>query len=67
LAKYTTTYEPKNLKWISDCCYPVSGSLSISNEGRRTGGGTITFNGCALASAEFNDGTTKNLIFNSCE
>lgn len=65
-AKFTALFEPHNLQWQSGCCYPVSGSLSVTYSGSKTGSATVTFNGCGLAT--HSDGVQqKPLVLNYCE
>lgn len=65
-AKFTALFEPHNLQWQSGCCYPVSGSLSVTYSGSKTGSATVTFNGCGLA--KHSDGIQeKPVVLNYCE
>ncbi|OQW52823.1 MAG: hypothetical protein A4S09_08240 [Proteobacteria bacterium SG_bin7] len=65
-AKFTALFEPHNLQWQSGCCYPVSGSLSVTYSGSKTGSATVTFNGCGLA--QHSDGVQeKPVVLNYCE
>jgi hypothetical protein len=66
LAKFTALFEPQNLQWQSGCCYPVSGTLSVTYSGSRTGSATVTFNGCGLAT--HSDGVQeKPIVLSYCE
>lgn len=55
LAKYKAKFTPNNVQYSNSCCHPVSGSLSITYEGSKTGSATLTFLGCGSAQYEKDD------------
>jgi hypothetical protein len=66
LAKFTALITPSNIQWSSDCCHPVSGSLSVTYSGSKTGTSTVTFQGCG--SAQVNDnGQSEDIELSYCE
>lgn len=66
LAKYTATWVPSNVTWSAGCCYPTSGSATVTFEGSITGSATVSFSGCGTASVT-KDGTTKDFTMSNCE
>lgn len=66
LAEFTATFTPSNLTWNNTCCHPVSGSLSVSYSGSKTGSATLTFTSCGQAELD-KDGVTKSIELNYCE
>lgn len=64
--QYTGTMSFNNLRYSSSCCYPVSGSLSVTYSGRREGTSTVTFSGCGVGSV-VEDGSTTAFQMNYCE
>jgi hypothetical protein len=66
LAKFTATFIPSNLQYSASCCHPVSGSMSVTYSGSKTGTGTVTFNGCGTASVNSN-GSTQDIALSYCE
>lgn len=68
LAKFSTVMTAKDLQWSSSCCHPVSGSLSLSRSGSKTGSATVTFSAdeCGVASLEEN-GQTSKIELSYCE
>ena len=67
LAEYTATWVPANLSWSAGCCYPTSGSATISFSGSKSGTATVQFTGCGAATVSNEDGATKELTFTNCE
>lgn len=66
LAQFTAVMSANNIQWSSSCCHPVSGSMTITYSGSKTGTSTVEFQGCG--SAELNrDGQTENIELSYCE
>lgn len=66
LAGFTATFAPSNLGYSASCCHPVSGSMSVTFAGSKTGSGTITFNSCGSATVNYN-GSTSDIALSYCE
>ena len=67
LAKFSSVLTASNIAWGDCSCYPVSGSLSISFSGSKTGSATVTFtNECGVASLQEN-GQTSKIELSYCE
>lgn len=66
LSGFTALITPSNLEWSSICCHPVSGSLSVTYSGSKSGSATVSFNGCGAADVT-SDGQTKSIEFSYCE
>ena len=67
LAKSTATHTFNNIQYSDQCCYPISGQLSIDITGRLNRSGIIEFDGCGTAKFYKSDSTeAKNLTFSSC-
>lgn len=58
---------PNAVAWEkADCCFPTSGSLSMTLSGKLTGNAVVSFTGCGTATIQ-RDGQFRNLVFSSCE
>lgn len=66
LSKFTATLAPSNLSYSASCCYPVSGSMSVTYSGSKTGSATVTFNGCGSATVNSN-GSSQDITLSYCE
>jgi hypothetical protein len=66
LAEFTALYNAQNLTWESECCYPTSGTLSVTFTGTVEGSASIAFNGCGQAQLTKDD-KVHDLTFNYCE
>lgn len=66
VAGFTSVITPSNLQWNNTCCYPVSGSLSVSYSGSKTGSATVTFSGCGSASVN-QSGQVSSINMSYCE
>lgn len=66
MAGFTSVITPSNLQWSNSCCYPVSGSLSVSYSGSKTGSATVTFSGCGSASVN-QGGQVSSVNMSYCE
>lgn len=66
LAGFTATITPSQIQWDNNCCHPVSGTLSVTYSGARTGSASIEFQGCGSAQI-VRAGQTENLGLSYCE
>ncbi|MCE3011236.1 MAG: hypothetical protein LW875_11560 [Proteobacteria bacterium] len=66
LAGFTAVFTPTNLQWSGSCCHPISGSVSVSYSGAKTGSATVNFNGCGSAQVN-QDGQTQTVELSYCE
>lgn len=66
LAGLTALIEPNQVQWSSSCCHPVSGSLTITYSGSRTGSASIEFLGCGAAQI-VRAGQIQNIGLSYCE
>lgn len=67
LAKFTSVITATDIKWGDCSCYPVSGSLSVTYSGSKTGSSKVTFSSeCGVASLEEN-GQTSKIELSYCE
>jgi hypothetical protein len=66
LTSVTNVITPSNLTYSSGCCHPVSGSLSMSYSGSKSGTATVTYNSCGSATIT-DAGTTSELSMTYCE
>jgi hypothetical protein len=66
-AEFTTSLQPNSVTWgDTSCCFPTSGSMSISLSGSRSGTGTVTFgSSCGSISIEI-DGETSSASLSNC-
>lgn len=68
LAKYTAKVEFKEVKYdLSQCgCHPISGELSVSFSGSRTGDETLVFNGCGFGNLKLKGGAAALVNLDYC-
>lgn len=66
VAGFTAIMSPTNLQWNNTCCHPVSGSLSVTYSGSKTGNATVTFSGCGSASVN-QGGQVSTINMSYCE
>jgi len=68
LAEFLATFTLSNLEYnAAECCYPISGSISVEYTGSRTGTRTIEFDGsCGSANID-NQGVAKVLALPGCD
>ncbi len=64
-AKFKASHVFNNLTWSANCCYPTSGSMTITLSGSRTESGTVNFNGCGNVTSDF--ATTRSFTLAHCE
>lgn len=65
-AKFSAAYSPSNLTWQSSCCYPTSGSISVSYTGSVSGSGSVNFLECGVAQLNYN-GKSRIVQLSYCE
>ncbi len=66
LAKFTSVITASDLQWSSSCCHPISGSLSITYSGSKTGTASVQFNGCGTGNLQ-EDGQSREIELSYCE
>lgn len=64
-AQFKASHTFNNVEWSANCCYPTSGSISVTLSGSRTASGTVTFNGCGNVTTTFEN--TKSFELSNCE
>jgi hypothetical protein len=65
---FVYTFVAHDLIYSSECCYPVSGTLSFTETGPFTGSGSITFSICGSAHVQRNGNFTPyDVSLVSCE
>lgn len=63
----TVTYTASDLRYASNCCYPVSGTLAMEvTDNGASRSGSVTFNGCGSATQTLPEGT-RTLPLNACQ
>lgn len=66
LAQFTSVIQASNIQWSSSCCHPVSGTLSVTFSGSKSGSASVTFNSCGSGTINEN-GQTKDFSISYCE
>ena len=67
LAEYTATFSSKDLVYDSStCCYPTSGTISVTYDGSVTGTGSVSFGECGTVTFTRNS-VEKTVTLAGCE
>lgn len=68
IEQFKAIMQPADLKWRSGCCHPVSGSIQIKYEGRKTGSALAVFsNTCGQFQYAENGSEPSTLEIEYCE
>ena len=59
IKKFSMVLVPTNVRYKTNCCYPVSGTLATTFSGSKTGSFVTTFNGCGTGTVANTDGSNS--------
>lgn len=65
-ATTTAVVHPLNLQWSNSCCHPISGSMSLTWSGSKSGTSAVTFQDCGQATI-IENGQERNIELSYCE